>query len=140
MFKKNIIFNEFNAFCLENGIKKIRTTPYHPQCNGLAERSVKTIKSMLATYVSEEHDDWDVKLSAVVFAYNNKIQSSTGYAPNQVIYGRLLPTPSDRKLGIEPPVIEANREEIERNIGDKIKKAQERQKKAYDEKVRDKIT
>ena len=92
---RNFEAHEFNVFCLENGIKKIRTTPYHPQCNGLAERSVKTIKSMLATYVSEEHDDWDVKLSAVVFAYNNTIQSSTGYAPNQVIYGRLLPTPSD---------------------------------------------
>ena len=39
---RNFEAKEFNAFCVENGIKKIRTTPYHPQCNGLAERSVKT--------------------------------------------------------------------------------------------------
>ena len=95
---------------------------------------------MLATYVNDRHDDWDDKLSAVVFAYNNTTQSSTGFAPNQVIFGRLLPTTSDRKLQIEPKTQPESRELIEKTLAEKLRKSQEAQKRAYDEKVRSKNT
>nr|CAI5817405.1 unnamed protein product [Callosobruchus analis] len=43
------LFNsqEFIAFCQANGIKPIKSPPYHPQSNGLAERNVQTVKKSL---------------------------------------------------------------------------------------------
>ena len=41
--------DEFAAFAKGNGIKHIRTAPYHPASNGLAERFVKSFKQSLKT-------------------------------------------------------------------------------------------
>ena len=40
---------EFLAFVKCNGIKHVRTTPYHPSSNGLAERFVLSLKQSLKT-------------------------------------------------------------------------------------------
>ena len=36
--------DDFAKFVKQNGIEHIRTLPYHPASNGLAERSVQTFK------------------------------------------------------------------------------------------------
>ena len=38
---------EFQDFTQGNGIQHIKTSPYHPASNGLAERSVQTLKEYL---------------------------------------------------------------------------------------------
>ena len=40
-------------------VHPIRTTPYHPQTDGLVERINKTLKSLLRKIVSETGKDWD---------------------------------------------------------------------------------
>ena len=40
-------------------IKPIRTTPYHPQTDGLVERFNGTLKAMLKKAASEDGRDWD---------------------------------------------------------------------------------
>ena len=48
----------FNYLLHTLDIKRRRTTPYHPQANGLIERSHATIKQILRC-VQEKFPDWD---------------------------------------------------------------------------------
>ena len=45
--------------CNMLGIKKTRTTPYHPQGNGMVERFNRTLLDMLATTTRNHPDDWE---------------------------------------------------------------------------------
>ena len=53
------------------GIKKSRTSPYHPQCDGLVERSNRTLLSMLATTTQSHLIDWEDQLPKVCMAYGS---------------------------------------------------------------------
>ena len=57
------------------------STAYHPQTDGQTERANRTLEDMLRAFVNTHHDDWDVFLPAVEFAYNNSKQASTGFSP-----------------------------------------------------------
>ena len=59
-------------------IDKLRTTAYHPACNGTAERFHRTLKSILRNAVKESQRDWDEKLPLVFAAYRATPHESTG--------------------------------------------------------------
>ena len=48
-----------NQLCKLLSIEKIKTSPYHPQANGLVENFNGTLKKMLKCYAQEEPNDWD---------------------------------------------------------------------------------
>ncbi|KAK7915896.1 hypothetical protein WMY93_011657 [Mugilogobius chulae] len=77
------------------GVKGIRTTPYHPQTDGLVERYNQTLKSMLRKFVSTTGRDWDQWLPYLLFAYREVPQASTGFSPFELLYGRQVRGPLD---------------------------------------------
>lgn len=100
----NFMSDLFKQLCKLLKIKKLRTSPFHPQANGRTERVHRTISKMLSYYVNSQHGDWDSYLSFVVSAYNSKVHSSTNMSPYETVYGRKMPSPFDviqPKLGKE---------------------------------------
>jgi len=50
-------------------IEKTRTTPYHPQSDGMVERFNRTLATMLSAFVDEHQRNWDEQLPYVMMAY-----------------------------------------------------------------------
>ena len=73
--------------CKLAGVKKTRTTPYHPMGNGSAERFNQTLLDMLATLVEEKKADWKSYVPSMVHAYNATKSDSTGYSPHFLMFG-----------------------------------------------------
>ena len=76
-------------------VKALRTSPYHPQTDGLVERFNRTLKSMLRKTTAEDGKDWDKALPYVLFAYREVPQSTTGFSPFELLYGRAVRGPLD---------------------------------------------
>ena len=76
-------------------IKKTRTTPHHPQCDGQVERFNRTLLHMLSTTVKEHPFDWEDQLPKVCMAYNTSVHSSTGHTPYFLMFGRQPRLPID---------------------------------------------
>ncbi len=77
------------------GIKRVRTTPYHPQTDGLVERFNQTLKNMLKKFVSDSGKDWDKWLPYLLFAYREVPQASTGFSPFELLYAHQVRGPLD---------------------------------------------
>ncbi|XP_076449992.1 uncharacterized protein LOC143286334 [Babylonia areolata] len=74
-------------------VRGLTTTPYHAQCNGLVERFNATLKAMLRRLSHEKPQAWDRWIPALLFAYREVPQESTGYSPFELLYGRTVRGP-----------------------------------------------
>ena len=135
--------------CLLAGVKKIRTTPYHPQTNGQCERFNRTLISMLGTLDVEKKRAWPSHVSTLVHAYNCTRNSSTGYSPYFLLYGRHPRLPIDVAFGLRrgsPGPFSAQSEYVKqlnirmqwafRKAAAQMEKEATRAKKRYDLKTR----
>ena len=98
---------EFQALLAEAFIDHRTTAPNHPQANGLAERSVQTVKKALRKHCldSMSTTDWDEKLSWIALAYNCSRQQATQCAPLTLLYARepVFPSPTAQQA-MAPPL------------------------------------
>lgn len=78
---------EFQKFCQLNGIIPLKSPPYHPQSNGLAERHVRNVKTALKKYLVEG-SNLTVKqqVTNFLFSYRNTPSSNTGLSPNNAVF------------------------------------------------------
>jgi transposase InsO family protein len=54
-----------------------KTTPYHPQTNRQTERINQTLIHILRKIVTESKRDWDIKLTAALWAYRTTYKVTT---------------------------------------------------------------
>ena len=74
--------------CREFGIKRSVTSAYHPQTNGLDERTNQTLKQRLAKLVNEHKNNWNDYLEEGAYSIRTQKQSSTKYTPFYLMFGR----------------------------------------------------
>ncbi len=103
---------EFDIMCRDYGIQQQHTAPQWPQCNGMVERLIKTIKHGITVLAAtpEAIDCWDEHLAKVLFGYRCGIQSSTKFSPYMILIGRTPHLRADNYL-------QALTDEIDDNIG-----------------------
>ena len=133
-------------------ISQIRTSPYHPQTDGLVKRFNKTLKLMLRKLVSKEGKNWDRLLWYVLFAYREVSQSTTGFSPFELLYGREVRGPldvlreewevnkkSDESVLSHILPVRERLEEMSELASENLKEAQKYQKLCYDQNARERV-
>eukprot|EP00731_Ephydatia_muelleri_P003764 Em0001g3764a len=94
--------------CQMLGIKKTRTTPYHPQSDGMVERFNRTLLNMLSIAVGEDEMSWDLQLPLLLLAYRTSVHDTTGTSPFELMYGREVRLPEDIMFAL-PATVETAR-------------------------------
>ena len=98
----------FSALCREAKIRKMRTSPYHPQMNGQSERFNRTLITTLGTLATEDKINWQDWLSNLTHAYNCMTTKVTGFSPYFLLFGREPRIPVDEEFGITFPKTKRN--------------------------------
>ena len=82
----NFISSVINEMCRILSVKKLQTTPYHPQTNGLVERSHQTIMRMIGKVGKDKKANWSGHLAEIVHAYNATCSAVTGYSLHYLMF------------------------------------------------------
>ena len=98
--ERNFESRLISKLCKLGRVKKLRTSPYHPQSNGQCERFNATLLSMLGTLSLEGKATWTDKVGTLVHAYNSTKSAITGFSPHYLMFGREPKLPLDMTLGL----------------------------------------
>lgn len=98
---RNFESSVIKELCRLAGVKKSRTTPYHPMGNGQVERFNQTLLKMLGTLDAEQKQDWKTYVLPLVQAYNATRHDTTGYSPHYLMFGWHPRLVIDAYLGLE---------------------------------------
>ena len=93
----------FQTFMSRNGIRHIKVAPKHPASNGLAERSVQSVKEGLNKMTT---GSLETKLARFLFKYRNIPHSTTGKSPTELLFGRKVRTHLDHLHPDEAKAVE----------------------------------
>ena len=96
---RNFESQVFTEMCRLLGVNKTRTTPLHPQSDGMVERFNRTIEDQLSKFVDSNQRDWDTHIPLLLMAYRTAVHETTGCTPAQLMMGRDLRLPIDLLIG-----------------------------------------
>ena len=144
----NLLSKLIQDICDLLGVKKINTTAYHPQTDGLVERMNKTLRAMIAKHAHTYGPEWDIYLQQLLFAYRVKPQDSTGDSPFYLLYGRDARLPTETAISQPRSPYQEDLEnyhvslatsltEAWSNAKQHLKRAQQEQKKQYNKRTRE---
>ena len=142
----NLLSHLMQDVCKLLGIKKLNTTAYHPQCDGMVVRFNRTLKMMLRKHASVHGNQWDRYLSGVLFAYRNTPHESTKEKPSFLLFGFDCRSPTEAAYlppdSLQDINITDYRQELMVSLTSarelaiqNIREAQGRYKKQYDKKA-----
>ena len=142
----NLLSHLMTDVCRLLGIKKLNTTAYHPQCDGMVERFNRTLKTMLRKHADVFGKQWDKFLPGVLWAYRNTPHDSTGEKPSFLLFGIDCRSPTEaaylKPADIYPVDIDDYREELQVSVTSArklaaatIQKAQKKQKSVHDKQI-----
>ena len=95
---------KFRDFYAELGIKNYYSSPAHPQSNGHAEVTIRTLKAALKTKLEDLKGKWVEYLPGVLWAYRTTQKSATRETPFALAFGAKAVAPVE--VGLKSPRIE----------------------------------
>ena len=94
----NLLSYLMKDVCSFLGIKKLNTTAYHPQCDGMVERFNRTLIAILKKHVEKFGMQWDDHIPGILWAYCNTPHQSTGEKPSYLLFGFDCRSPTEASL------------------------------------------
>ena len=85
------------------GTKKLNTTAYHLQCDGMVELFKRTLKTAIRKYTAMFGDQWNNYISGIVCAYRPSPHDSTGEKPSFLLFSFDYHSPSETALFPDTP-------------------------------------
>ena len=76
-----------NKMCIYLNIKKLCTSPYHPQMNGAVKHVHQKLERMIAKLDNKQHRKWPEHLGSITHAYNSTRSQIMGYSPYFLMMG-----------------------------------------------------
>ena len=98
----NVDGDTVRDFCETLGIEKRRSSPFHSQGNGFAERNIRSVREILRSSLLSKNlneNKWRKLLPSLVFALNCSVSKATKAVPYTVIFGRPPTLPVDVLFG-----------------------------------------
>ena len=83
----NFMSSVIDEMCKILSVKKLQTMPYHPQTNGLVERSHQTIMRMIRKLGKDKKANWPRHLAEIMHFYNATHSAVTRYSPHYLMFG-----------------------------------------------------
>ena len=87
----NVDGETIRNFCESLGIEKRRSSPFHSQGNGFAERNIRSVREILRSSLLSKglnENKWRKLLPGLVFALNCSVSKATKAVPYTVVFGR----------------------------------------------------
>ena len=69
------------GLCRRYGVRRLMSTPYTPQSNGIVERFMGYLKNALVTLIDQKPKTWDTHVSAVLVRVQSDATSRSGRVP-----------------------------------------------------------
>ena len=90
--------DKFREFCRSLGVEKKRTTPYHPETDGMAERNIVMVKQVIRCLQLDRRlskGSWPSLLTEVSFHCNGMENTTSRTSPHMLTRGQQPKSPMD---------------------------------------------
>ena len=144
---RQFLSNIVSALCQIFKVKKVNTSPYHPQTNSTCERFNSFLEQSLRAYCDTSQEHWPKYIPGILMAYRSTpCTRSTTFSPYYLLFGRDMVTPLDSLL-LTPAVtgstqqyvaeLEANLQMAQKIAKENVRNNSAHNKTAYDKKAKD---